>query len=149
MLFTIVCFPLYRMSDDTAKKQKHQISKVFDRIKLIRNRTRQKARYLDDEAPKKKFGKLGDFMALFETSLKDFNISPDQIKWFYPNSKVKETPTFVNQSMLANLAKEKALLDEMVPSITPPDEYFYPEELDALTNGEGLLRYPVKHYIRM
>ena len=133
----------------SAKKQKHQISNVFDRIKLLRNRTRQRARFLDDEAPKKKFGKLGDFMSLFETRLKDFNISPDQLKWLYPNTNVKESPTFINQSMLSNLAKEKALLDEMVPSITPPDDYFYPEELDALINGDGLLRYPAKNYIRM
>jgi hypothetical protein len=133
----------------SAKKQKHQISNVFDRIKLLRNRTRQKARFLDDEQPKKKFGKLGDFMSLFETRLKDFNISHDQLKWFYPNSNVKESSTFINQSMLANLAKEKALLDEMVPPITPPDDYFYPEELDALINGDGLLRYPAKHYISM
>ena len=119
---------------------------IFETIKQLRRQTRRFARNIDDDRPRS--GEtLTTFMDAFASQIQEYSLTPDQIEWFYPRSRLEPDFSIIDEALQPNVRAEQEFLNKTVPYELPEDSYFEPEEIHALLGLDNTLQYPIKHYI--
>ena len=124
-----------------------EVEDIFDYIKRVRKTTGLMSRALDDEPPRK-IHSLDKLVTLFKSQVGEFNLTPAQIEWFYPQSKNNADFSINEEHLHPNAENEINFLHNLLPSVIPSDSYFEEGELDALNMKDYPLRFSVQHYIR-
>ena len=132
--------------NDVPNSTGNYVEDVFATAAQIR---RHKRRYYAgmENNPPRSGEPMEDFMEAFRVQRPDFVLTPEQIEWFYPKSKTQEDFDFTKEALAPNVIHEQNQLRRLVPPITPADDYFEPEELDALIGKDQPLRAPTRHLI--
>ena len=119
---------------------------LFETARQIRKKYRLFSTFLDDEPPSSGEN-MTDFMSAYALQKGKYQLTPQQIEWFYPQSKSNENFDILDEALSPNTRAEEKFLQELVPEKIPPDDYFEPEETHALLGGDSPLNYPIKHFI--
>jgi hypothetical protein len=133
--------------DDDDDSMEDAVEDQFDAIKKIRETTRLRARLFHDTAPSNGRS-LEQIMKNFENQSERYNLTPEQIEWFYPQSTHDPDFTMETHANTPNYWAEKEFLDLLLPTILPEDSYFDKGEIDYLNGEQFPLRKSVKYYIR-
>jgi hypothetical protein len=132
--------------DDNDESMEDAVEDQFDAIKRIRATTGRRARLLHDSAPSNGLS-MEQLMEDFAKQRERYNLTPEQIQWFYPAATHDPDFTMETHANTPNYWREKELLDLLLPTVIPGDSYFDKGEIEYLNGGQFPLRMSVKNYI--
>jgi hypothetical protein len=124
------------------------VAAVIEFVKLRRKTTREKAVNFERREPiPDDFVK--DFLRKEDANRAKYNPLSADLKILYPDTARSNDvdSASLDAQVNSNFSKDKEVLNEMFPTIIPPDSYFEKGELDLLESTEHPLRYPAKSYI--
>ena len=136
-----------RMSEKYIERTKRavlpNVAAVIDFIRQRRKTTREKAVHLERNKV------IPEYLRSEDANRSKYNPAMADLKVLYPDGVEPSVTHGVDALVNANFQKDKKVLNELVPTIVPPDSYFEKGELDLLESAEHPLRFPAKVYIRM
>jgi hypothetical protein len=139
-----------RMSEKHIESTKRavlpNVAAVIDFIRQRRKTTREKAVNLERNKP---INPSSEYLRSEDANRSKYNPAMADLKVLYPDGVEPSVTHGVDALVNANFQKDKKVLNELVPTIIPPDSYFEQGELDLLESAEHPLRFPAKVYIRM
>ena len=97
---------------------------------------------------KVRFNRPESFVNLSDKPDPRFSLTPDEVEWFYPASKNIPNWEYDGETISSAVNADKKYLEELLPTIHPPDSYFDQEELPYLLSMDTPLRYPPIYFIR-
>jgi hypothetical protein len=140
-----------KMSSDNVREARRAIlpnvAAVIDFVKQRRRETREKAVNLERNIPIPA-DTSNKFLRREDANRAKYNPTSADLKVLYPDGVEPTRPLTIDAQVNANFQKDRQVLNDLVPTIVPPDSYFEKGELDLLESTDHPLRYPAKTYIR-
>lgn len=136
-----------RELDDGSRAILPNVAAVIEFVKMRRKKTREKAVNLERAMPIP-FDSSNKFLLREDANRAKYNPASADLKVLYPDGMEPTQPLSLDRQVNANFQKDKLVLNDLVPTIVPPDSYFEKGELDLLESNDHPLRYPAKSYIR-
>jgi hypothetical protein len=125
------------MDNDNDERLRSGVIKLKTYLTQKRSEFRLKARI----NPPENYARLSD------KSDPRFNLTPDQLTWFYPASKDVPDWNYEGDYLGSGFEADVKYLDKLLPTFYPPRSYFEEEEIPFLMSLDSRLQYPPLYFI--